>query len=213
MTDAEHACWLCGGNQRLRPIWVREDASVNELPEAAMQGLFCRKCVPHLNLCETCGDPVGTWDWRPENWSHPACHDPAMICHAIYWERVLTARGYPHFATTHHGWIRTDEQLAAITAHYQWYGYPTVPEADEGDAEGGDAEDSDAARGDSNDGDSEEGGEDEDCDEQSTGDSDGSGLCCSEPSCGRPLLPAEAVTWHGDQEVYCLDCVCEYHQE
>ena len=186
MSTGARVCWLCNGNQRLRPLWVRENDDISETQEAATQKNFCRMCVPSLATCQTCGDKVGSWTGSS---GVPACHDPDKICQAVYWENKDT---HWHNAGEHHCWIQTDEQLKEITAYYE----ALQKNDDDGD----------------DDADSNDEVEDDNVNSNDDADDDRNAeFICAEPQCSRPITAAEAVTWHGDGEVYCLDCICDYH--
>ena len=41
---------------------------------------------------------------------------------------------------------------------------------------------------------------------------DENGLTCTWEPCGQPISYLDAVTWHGDGQVYCIDCMTKYQR-
>ena len=223
---------MCGGDQRLRPIWTLEQPYEGQSKEDATQELFCRKCVPHLPTCQTCGDKVGVCD--DEGWDFPACHNPEKICQSVYWETLEEEHfsGSKEYAEWHHEWIDTPELKADIEDFYAANGYYEHEESDDceaDDEDGEDGEDADSAAEDSDDSSDELICAHEQCGCSLTDvyvQRDWGNYCqpcsnagydieemppkefnCSWASCGKPIAACEAATWMGDGKIYCLDCM------
>ena len=89
------SCIACGGNQRLRPLWCRQDAHICYATRGRLEEYdFCRHCVAQLETCRWCGDAVGVnadsiaeGDWAP---GFRACHKPwyddePVACYTLEW--------------------------------------------------------------------------------------------------------------------------------